>query len=214
MPQIYKKKNNNLKKKTIVFSNGLGMDQNVITHMKKTENTDIIEINSWHKNPSIIYSSNHEEKYLIAWSMGIWASEFIFRDTEFKKKIAINGTPIGINNKFGINERIFLATLKNMNEENKKIFLKNMILEEENVFLSSEITYEELKEELKYWWDRKDIYKELIQWDTAIIGTHDRIFNPKNQFDYWQRRNVTIKELNCGHYIFNILDDWNKIIEM
>lgn len=50
--------------------------------------------------------------YLFAWSFGVWVSELIFRGIPFYKTVALNGTPLPVNNRYGIPPKSFAVTLK------------------------------------------------------------------------------------------------------
>lgn len=50
--------------------------------------------------------------YLFAWSFGVWVSELIFRGIPFYKTVALNGTPLPVNNRYGILPKSFAVTLK------------------------------------------------------------------------------------------------------
>ncbi|MCC3041127.1 DUF452 family protein, partial [Campylobacter jejuni] len=57
---------------------------------------------------------------LIAFSMGVCVASRVLKDIEFSQKIAINGTPFGIDKLKGIHPAIFRKTLQNFKLENFK----------------------------------------------------------------------------------------------
>ncbi|WKW29221.1 DUF452 family protein [Campylobacter fetus subsp. venerealis bv. intermedius] len=60
--------------------------------------------------------------YLVSWSMGVWAANLVLKNIPLKKSIAINGTPFGIDEKYGINAGNFYKTITNYDFENFKKF--------------------------------------------------------------------------------------------
>ena len=57
--------------------------------------------------------TSYKEINLIAWSMGVFVA-YLLKDKlpKFNKKIAINGTPLPVNDEFGIPVKPFLLTLR------------------------------------------------------------------------------------------------------
>ena len=84
----------------IIFFNGWGMSDSVLLEMDHS-GFDVLMVNDYRslglEMPDI---SGYEKKYLIAWSMGVWASGVCSIDVD--KSIAINGTPAPVNNQSGI----------------------------------------------------------------------------------------------------------------
>ena len=136
---------------------------------------------------------------------------------DFVKKIAINGTPCPIDDKFGIPEKIFKMTLENLNQSVLTKFRKNMFsneVEYENFikklpisnFENSKKELSNLEKEIK---TAEDVYSDFYNY--AIISKRDKIFPYKNQLRFWEGRTKTIN-LDCGHFPFGQFTSWNDIL--
>lgn len=199
-----------MKEKLILFFTGWGMDENSVKLEKN--NYDLITLFDY-KNINTDFLEkveNYKEIYVIAWSMGvIFASYFINKIKNIKKSMAINGTLKIIDDKFGINTKIFDATLKNLNKNTINDFFNNMGYSD---FLPPKRDFNNQLEELKF---IKDFYFKNnfnANFDKIIIVKKDIIIPFKNQKRYWENNNIVI--LDSGHYVFNLFNSWEDIINV
>ncbi len=211
MQYFWLNKQNN--KKLIVFFNGWAMNETPLEHLKK-DDFDILILFDY-RNTNIDLSTfnykNYQEKYLIAWSMGVLVSNLFYQDLSgFDKKIAINGTTKMIDNDFGIPPRIYKVTTKYLNEDSRDKFIKNMF---KNGSLNPNIkitrNLEELKEELIAIEGIK-IDKELV-FDKALISLDDRIVPSENQIRFWSNK-TKIEKINSTHCPFDNYDSWCQLL--
>ncbi len=162
--------------------------------------------------------SGYEQYYLIAWSMGVYIAPLIKNMLpNFVNATALNGTPMPIDNEFGIPVRTFDLTLKFAAEGLKGKFYQNVFFDEAQVEKywanpvkrSIEDRVDELKA-LKSWIndkpvDAKDFYKK------AFVSEHDKIIPPKNQLNAWQKLQVSVTSLPDGHFPFFNFKSWKEI---
>ena len=210
-------KNNN--ENLIIFFSGWSFDYRALSSLS-SENCDVLCVYDYTEisplEPQLPY---YKQVHLIAWSMGVFAAWQVRKSLpELSRKIAINGTPRPIDDKFGIPEKIFKMTLDNLNPSVLEKFRKNMFSNEEeyenfikNVPLSnfenSKKELVNLEREIK---SAEDAYTDF--YDYAIISGRDKIFPCKNQLRFWEERVKTIN-LDCGHFPFGQFESWNDIIE-
>lgn len=204
---------NEANKKLILFFNGWAMNETPVKHLK-CKDFDVLILFDYR---SLDFDFNqfdfekYEQKYLICWSMGVYAS-CLFKDklNDFNKKIAINGTNKIIDNDFGIPEKIYKITTKLLNEDSCDKFIKNMF---DNGKLNPNITItrdiEELKEELIS--IQKINLNEEIKFDTAYISNNDRIIPTKNQINFWKNK-AQIKYLESTHCPFEKFESWMELL--
>ena len=199
-----------MKEKLILFFSGWGMDENSVK--LEQNNYDLIALFDY-KNINTDFlekAKNYKEVYIIAWSMGvIFASYFMDKIKNIKKSIAINGTLKIIDDKFGISTKIFDATLKNLNKNTINDFFNNMGY---SYFIPPKRDFNNQLEELKF---IKDFYFKNnfnANFDKIIIGKKDIIVPFKNQKRYWENNNIVI--LDSGHYVFNLFNSWEDIINV
>lgn len=147
------------------------------------------------------------EIYLIAWSMGVWAANLVLNGVVVKKSIAINGTPLGIDDKFGIPREIFQKSIDEFDFENfKKIcFLKELGRVD---FGFSEYPKLELESIFS---NANSQVQNTIEWDVAIISKKDFIFPPKACDEYFLCRKIHI---NAPHFVFFSFKSFGEILEV
>lgn len=192
----------------IIFA-GWGMDDNVFDHIRRP-GYDIMVI--WdYRNFFIDWNcvSRYSEICILAWSMGVYAASQTIQaiDSKITKKIAVGGTLLPVDDRFGIPEAIYHGTLQGLNAITLRKFFRRMCATHADFdhFMNHAPgrELEELKEELAAIGDRIILNTPSnIRWDLAITGNNDRIFPPENQIAAWNKCNVTVRRMpECGHYI-------------
>ncbi len=206
---ILNKKNN---KNLIVFMNGWGMDDSVISHLD-CFGFDIMTLCDY-RNIDFDYLKydfkKYEKKYLVSWSMGVYVAnlyEKFFKD--FDKKIAIAGTNKIIDNDFGIPLKIYNYTIKFFSDESAEKFIDNIFLNEENKIQIKRST-KELKDELVA--IKNLSMNSELDYDKAIIPNKDIVVPYSNQINYWKDKNVEIVRIDSAHYVFGEFESWQEII--
>lgn len=200
-------KNNN--NKLIVFFNGWGMDEKVVSHLK-SDKFDVLMFYDYRTFETETFDfSKYDEKYLLAWSMGVYVCNKYNEFKSFDKFIAVNGTQKPIDDEYGIPPMVYNLTVDNFNELSCSKFMKKITT---NVDLKEYCSrsVQELKDELIAIRDLK--VDEYLQFDKAIVSSKDRIIPTKNQINYWQTMNVEIKDVEGAHYIFDSYKLWDELI--
>lgn len=193
----------------MLFFNGWGMDESIFKNFPPVDNLNVIVISYPYEIPKLDFDT-YNHIYIVGWSFGVYYASKFLKTKQLKSytAIAINGTPeiIGTN---GITEKIFNLTLNNLDLENLYKFYSNM--EVPNNFIAPNININILKNSLQ---ELKDDYHLLDNpFQIAIIGIRDKIIPTSRQVKYFTSKHVHIKSIECGHYPFEILNDWNKLIK-
>lgn len=194
--------------KLIVFFNGWGMDNKAVNHLTIPKNYEVKIVNFPYNLDSSIFK-NYEEIIAVGWSFGsYYLSKYLNKNNiKLDKIISINGVPETIG-EFGIPERIFKATLKNLTPETLKEFYSNMGVNSESLFSNKD--FQSIKEELQYF---KDNYSpEKNSFTKAFIGKKDKIIPTLRQKKYYDNHNTEIAIIQCPHYPFNFFKSWADII--
>ncbi len=204
----------------ILFFNGWGMDEHAINHLD-TNGFDLCMFYNYRNfNFSEDEFTGYKKLHLISWSMGVWASAQIFKDTpmSFAKSIAINGTLSPIDARNGIQPRVFEMTLESWNDRNRKKFnLRMMGGNEKYEQLIHRLPHRrasEQKEELEFL--HKEITtgeRQYFKFSTVLIGRDDMVFTAKNQWNYWTAKTKVV-EHNLAHYPFTGFLSWNEIVSL
>lgn len=158
---------------------------------------------------------------LIGWSLGVWAAEYLSPKIGLKPDItiAVNGTPIPADDKFGIPLHIFEGTLNNISEENMEKFYLRMFGDKRTYKLNLERiphrTVKSLHDELRWLYNRIMEQKEPgFQWNYAVTSEFDRVFPAKNLKSYWEKEETTKHiVLPLNHYLFHKWNSFTDFIE-
>jgi biotin synthesis protein BioG len=206
----YKWLNRNNNKKLIVFFNGWGMNEKIVSNLA-FEDFDVLTFFDYRtfEMPDFDFSI-YEKKYLIAWSMGVYVCNVFYDKLKnFDRFLAINGTQNPIDDNFGIPVLAYNMTIDNFNELTCKKFMKKI----SSVVDLSEFntrSLAELKQELISIRDLKA--KQYLSFNKAIISNKDRIFPYKNMVNFWQEKKVQIIEKDGYHYLFDQYKNWGDLL--
>ena len=159
---------------------------------------------------------NYKEYILISWSMGVF-SAYLLKDKlpSFSKKIAINGTPLPVNDDYGIPVKPFLLTLRHAKTGLEGKFYQNIFdtpIEYDRYLKSAverpiENRVEELNSLYKKIKNTEIEYKHF--YDKAIVSKNDKIIPAKNQINFWQEK---AKIIESGHFPYYNFKSWDEII--
>lgn len=206
----YKWLNKENNKNLIVFFNGWGMDEKIVSDLY-AQNNDILTLFDYRtiETPDFDFS-NYQKKYLIAWSMGVFVCNYFYEQYKnFNRYIAINGTLKPIDDNYGIPKNIYDLTVANFNEMSCSKFMRK-ISATKNLQEYTSRSLNELKEELISIRDLK--VNNFLPFDTAFLSTKDRIFPFKNMLNFWAEKNIKITEIENSHYIFDSYKNWSDFI--
>jgi biotin synthesis protein BioG len=190
-------------KDLVVFYGAWGTDENVFTPLCNDE-FDFILFYNYSADEALVLPEmkTYEKITLIGWSLGVWAAEYLSHKTGINPDvtIAVNGTPVPADNKYGIPLDEFEETLNSITEENMEKFYLRMFGDRKtyktNIERIPQRTVKSLHDELRWLYNRIMEQKEPgFKWDFAVTSKTDRVFPSRNLESYWQ------KELNTKHII-------------
>ena len=192
--------------KLIIFFNGWGMDEFIISHLDRSGFDLLVLYDYTDLDVDFPPLDNYQEKYIIGWSMGVMISTLFYNCFgNINKYIAINGTPKPIDDKYGIPERVYKLTLKSFNENTCRKFMEKMFDTKPPIEKFSNRTLESQKEELE---NLMGIEGKYISFDKVFVSENDNIIPTKNQLNYW-RYPVIIKGGHCPFFKF---ENWSEIV--
>lgn len=204
--------------KLIIFFAGWSFDENPFKFLA-CENFDVLIVYDYSTiDENIEKFTSYKEINLIAWSMGVFVA-YLLKDKlpKFNKKIAINGTPLPVNDEFGIPVKPFLLTLRHARTGLEGKFYQNIFDTKEEFekysTMSVKRSIENRETELKSLYDK--IRSAEINYnrfyDKALISSRDKIIPTKNQINFWQN-NAEIEMLESGHFPYYNFKSWNEIL--
>ena len=203
--------------KLIVFFNGWGMDENTVAQLD-CEDYDVVVLYDYNDLNTDITIEEYKEKRIIAWSMGVSVAGI---DNPVIKNIvknclsatAVAGTPLIVDDKFGIPEKIYNMTFKSFNKETSLKFFERMFSQMPENFPLPRRSVESQKSEL----EKMIIYnsKSDFRYTKVIIPEKDFIVPTRNQKRYWEQEyqnGVKIETIDSGHYPFLLYNKFSELI--
>jgi biotin synthesis protein BioG len=211
----------NGRNKLIVFCNGWGMDGHPFTALLSID-YDVYMLHDYRqlRYPAELetIARKYDQVHLVSWSMGVWVGQKLFSGKRqlFHRTIAINGTLCPVDDRYGIPNQVFKATLAGFDESARLKFYRRMCREKANLklFLARQPrrSVQDQREELAALQTMVDclpagesIYQEII------ISEYDWIVPSVNQFDFWRGRLVT--PVTGFHFLFNLWQSWDHLLD-
>lgn len=204
----------------IIVFGGWGTDQNAFLPLCSNEHDLILYYNYSADEPFVLPDTKtYDNVYMIGWSLGIWAAEYLSATMNLKPdfSIAVCGTPVPADDLYGIPLGIFEGTVNKLTEQGMEKYYLRLFGDKANLEKyrdrTSQKSIEWFREELRWMYNRIMETNDLsYRWDIAVASTEDRIFPYKNVCDYWSRRKSTkLISLDLSHYAFS---KWNSFMEM
>ncbi|EGK7561454.1 DUF452 family protein [Campylobacter coli] len=195
--------NENSQELILVFG-GFASHPSHFAHLKSDKNVVLVYD---YENLDFKFDLNSFSKItLIAFSMGVCVASKVLKDIEFSQKIAINGTPFGIDKLEGIHPAIFAKQIKKFD---LTAFKKSLFKEKEN--LSKDFIFKDeksLQKELKMLFDfALEKYDENFNWDKIYSSNNDEIF-PQNALKNTFSKLIFLNE---PHFAFFHFKTWDEI---
>ena len=212
----------NKSKKLILFITGWGMDEKPTLYLDDGK-FDIITLYDYpslnHKIEDFNFEQ-YDEITLVAWSLGVLAANIYFGELplNFERCIAINGTGLPVDDKFGIPRKVFDLTLNTWSEKAREKFNLRMCggRSEFERFTenSSQRSIQDQRLELEWCYQKAITGNKYnsVKWNLSIIGMQDKIFPAENMITYWTNKGTEIKKINSAHYPFFQWNSWTEFI--
>lgn len=210
----------------LIFFNGFAMDKQVVAHF--TDAASAIVISPTQQQDLSTLQKLLEKKAadepinVVAWSMGVLVASRFFHDfpQPLQQAVAINGTPLGIDDAMGIAKRAFLRTAQRWSPSVRAQFLAQVFaapLPESIGEKLAQTVNAHLSQEQQGLLQLIQTAEQLppLQniWQQALIGEKDKIVSPAAQQRYWQAHDVPMRFLPYGHYLFSAFDSFQALLD-
>lgn len=201
----YKWLNRKQNKKLIVFFNGWGMDESVVSHLTPGDYDVLMfyDYNTLNTDFNFSLMNEYEKRYLVSWSMGAMTATLF--NIDYDSSTAVNGTLSPIDNSYGIPEKIYDLTLKGFSEKGAQRFIKNMF-DTECELPEIKRDFENRKSELAAL--KKYKANENFKYTKVFISDNDKIIPTKNQTAFWGKE----PNLKSGHCPFLLFKNWEELL--
>lgn len=212
--------------KLIIFFNGWGMDEKVVTHLD-CEDFDLLmfyDYNTLDTDFDFSLLNIYSEKNLIAWSMGVMVCSCLAPSLalplEKGTKTAINGTLKPIDEEFGIHPKIYDLTIKGFNEKGRDRFIKSMFdTQPPPAFQAPSPLERDIKNQHSELITLKEICKLAPSltlplgegkslYNKILISDNDKIIPTKSQVAFWGIE----PNLKGGHCPFFQFKKWSELL--
>ncbi|AXP09407.1 DUF452 family protein [Campylobacter hepaticus] len=191
-------------KELIVVFGGFSSHPSHFSHLKSNKN--VILFYDFENFDLEFNFKSFSQLYLIAFSMGVCIASKLLKNINFKQKIALNGTNMGIDKNKGIHPAIFMKTIKNFKLDDFKSSLLN---KHEN--LAKKFIFKDekaLKIELQNLFDFALKHKnDDFIWDKIYSSNEDTIFPQKALKNSFK----TLILLNEPHFAFFHFKTWDEL---
>ncbi|MBK1991418.1 DUF452 family protein [Campylobacter sp. 2018MI35] len=188
----------------ILFFGGFASHPSHFSHLKSSKN---VLMCFDYEDLSFKFDLNVFDKItLIAFSMGVCVASKFLKNYKFDKKIAINGTNLGIDEIKGIHPIIFNKNIKKFNLENFKqsLFKEKINLAKDFIFKEENSLKNELKELLEFALKNKE---DNFVWDKIYSSEKDEIF-PQNALKNSFKALIFLDEPHFSFFHFKSWDEF------
>lgn len=209
----------------VVIFGAWGTDENVFVPMCNDE-FDFILFYHYSADQALVLPEmkTYKRITLIGWSLGVWAAEYLTPSTGIVPDltIAVNGTPVPLDDHYGIPARSFEESLNNITKESiDKLYIRMFGNRRTYNLNSDKIPHRTLKSfhvEMRWLYNRIMEQKDPgFTWNYAVTSKSDRIFPSENVIKYWNKQNNTRQIIvPYPHYMFykwNSYADFIKFVE-
>ncbi len=190
----------------VIFVLGWAATPNAVQHIA-IEGCDIFCVDDYREMHELRADdfSSYRRIYLFAWSFGVWVTEQIARQLPLYRAIALNGTPMPVDDRYGMRLRVVMRTMQGlakvgMNPFNEKTYGTVRAIPDgphEDRSIEAKIDELQLLAERS-----KGAEGSVINWDQAYIADKDEIFPPQKMWDYWKTRGLG-QDFESYHYPFS-----------
>ena len=185
----------------VVFLTGWGCDDNQFKNFSSSKN--LLLCWDYCTLDFEFDFSKYNKVSLLAYSAGVLVACLLKEKfPKFDKTIAVNGNPLMIDKKFGIDKKI-IDLMLNLNLDNCMDFISTYIVydkQELEKFLStpSYRPFESSKQELLKLQGYCNLKFTPMDFDKIILSDNDKIFNLSTQQEYFKDKYVLLK--NASHH--------------
>lgn len=202
-------------KHLIVYFAGWGTPLDAVAHLILPTNHNLLICYDYQDLKLDFDFSAYQQIRVVAWSMGVWVAERVLQGITLQSATAVNGTGLPCDDCFGIPYAIFKGTLDNLTENTRSKFERRICGDKvsfERYQQFSARPFNEIHQELTalFTMIQKDKRADLIHWTNAWISSHDKIFMPANQHQYWASR-CAVQEIEDEHYVFSRFTHWSAL---
>lgn len=193
----------------VVFALGWAGSDEMVRHLTLPDDCDLVCLFDCREltlsEDFIPTIQSYPEKYLVAWSFGVWAATRLLGSIDWTDTVAINGTPKAIDDRYGIPKRAFELTVRGIRAAGTGKFLERMCGDHLRDYYRYRSTrpLDEIVVELERLGEAyaEPEPEQQTLWKRAVVGMQDAIFPPENMLRYWHEAGIKpIEAPDMPHY--------------
>ena len=199
-------------RRLLLYLNGWALGPVAVAHLGQPKDRDLLILWDYREDTLTFDFSPYEEIQVVAWSMGIWATDRLMeRLPSLKDRIttatALGGTGYPMDDRYGIPETINRQMVggKTYRHLHADLSARSTEAIREELFRPYALTHASLR----------PVPKPVAQgvWTKAYIGTDDRVVPPASQRIYWEEQGVATEEIKDGvHYLLGYFSSWEELL--
>ena len=191
----------------VIFFEGYGQDPNPFSELVPLmpENASLLCCYDYATDEALPDLSDFKNARVIAWSMGVALAPYYLNKLRARltKSIAVNGTLEGIDEKLGVDPKLWDVTCEKLDAHSAMGFYLSMCGSAFKRYIKKRPnrSVESLKAELAWIRDYlKSAQKADFAYDEAFVSARDLIFSPSCQRLSWEKHGVKVIEIDDTHY--------------
>ncbi len=145
----------------------------------------------------------YSRRYLFGWSFGVWVAEQLFAGMEWTRAVALCGSPIPVDGRWGIDPKRLNVTLRGIRKHGIDEFNRRIYGPEQYARLKEWLPFRDAEANERELVDLSEAslkpYTPSLKWNRAVVGVEDVIFPVENLVAYWGER---AEILPLPHYPF------------
>lgn len=221
-----REKNNRL----LVVYGGWGSDENIYVPLCDETYDFVLFYNYSADEPLILPEmKTYQKVIMIGFSLGVFAASYLSPKSGITPdiSIAVNGTPLPMDEKYGIHRNVFEGTLNNITDSTIGKFYLRMYGDKKTFTAVKDIlpqrSLKSLHDELRWLYNRiMERDGSDFRWDYAVTSENDRVFPSESQKSYWvtkpETKQITLplphlffyKWGNFSNFI-NFVEEWSSL---
>lgn len=212
----------------LLYLNGWALGPSAVEHLGKPVGRDLLILWDYRTDQLDFDFSAYSEVEVVAWSMGIWATDRLLDRLPRLRGLVTSATALGgtgypMDDQYGIPEATYLATLGSITEANRPRFNRQMVGGKTYRHLYTDIaarSTQAIRDELIRPYrltqaSARPVPKPEAEglWTRAFIGSDDKVVPPSSQRAYWTAQGVPTEEILSGaHYLLGHFRSWEELL--
>lgn len=200
----------------LLFFNGWGMDESVLTHLAPTEGVDVLMVCDYTTLAPLPDLSGYTEHYVVAWSLGVLAAAAVLsrQPLLLTGSVAVNGTLRPVDALYGIPPALVQGTIQHWLDASARAKFYRRVSDRMGECPPRREPVEQQRE--------LEALVQLAQSEPAlpnpfrraVVSARDRIMPVAAQNRFWAEQGVPVSASAAPHDLFAGLASFREVIDL